>query len=271
MQSGIGIRVYPKQGASTSTGVRQVLEDIHAGTQYREKVGKDLGRLTIEFSFLGRGIGKFYEMTRLTNVLEDDEVWTLEAPSTVPLTLYKNSRRVALSTDGEPEVAFSEATGRTSIKVRAIVNGIWIADGGTYAECTSGSFTVNSTQVIIIPLPVYTRDSDGTVTGLFPVLRLPVQTSGYPLAVRRSDFTRTVPATIGSPVAVVNSDGITEFYQDYDMTSHIHPTPVATVGTSYVYDICSSPSAAFLGGGIDSSATGGIASQQVAWAEVGHS
>jgi hypothetical protein len=217
--------------APVRRNIRQALEALHGGTEHREKTGKDLPRITIEISFLGAGIEKFEQATIITDILDDDDVWTLEAPEDAPMSIYKDAKRAAFSTVSwtlDPQ----EATGRITLTIEAIVNGIWIADSGTYRECTSGYFTLQSTGP-----SVYIRE-DGTNTGATPLVALPLQSTGYPKAIKASDYSEDTPA-LGSTF-VVFIDGGAVVYGNYNMTGYLIPAP-SVAGDVGVYKICSSP------------------------------
>ncbi len=253
------IEIVPTRAPVRRT-VRQSMVAVHGGTESRENVGLDLPRLTFEIVFLGSGIEKFDEANFITQIMDTDDVWTLESPALAPMYLFKTATRIACSTVSwalDP----ADAHGRIVLTIEAVINGIWIADDGEYEECTGGHFTRNAG-------PTYTRQDD-TNTGSTPLVRLPVQSSGYPLAVRASDFARVSPTASGSLVGVLNEDGVTIYYQDYDMTGFLIPAPTAT-GDVGVYEICSSPSRIVLGGGIDlTTVNSGIASGMVGGGMVG--
>lgn len=226
----VEVDIHPTR-APVRRNIRQALEALHGGTEHREKTGKDLPRITIEISFLGAGIEKFEQATIITDILDDDDVWTLEAPEGAPMSIYKNAKRAAFSTVSwtlDPQ----EANGRITLTIEAIVNGIWIADNGTYRECTSGYFTLQSTGP-----SVYIRE-DGTNTGATPLVVLPLQTTGYPKAVKASDYSEDTPALDSTFIVFVDGGAI--IYGNYDMTGYLIPAP-STAGDVGVYKICSSP------------------------------
>lgn len=214
--------------------VHQAKVNQHDGTQYREKVGMALPTLAIDISFLGRGTAKWAQAAYVKQVLEDNEVWTLEAPSLLPVYVFKTEKRAALATDGWTFDA-QKATGRIVLNIQATVDGIWAADGGTYCQATHGSFTR-------IAGGQYRRDSDGVVTGTTPVLRVPRQFTNYPQAVNNV-FQRSQPPLL----ATWTIGGLD--YEDYDMSSFLHPAP-ATEGDVGLYDACLSHDADFLDGPI---------------------
>lgn len=223
---------------SHDMGVRQGTADLHGATEYRERLGKDLPRLSLTFSFIGTDASKFTELEWIQTILEDDAVWTLEAPATdAGITTYLDSKRAALSTSGVSVKIVNRA--RVDVKIDAIVNGIWIGDGGTYCEQVGGNFELTSTGP-----SVYTRD-DGTVTGATPLVRLPKQSPGYPLAVRASDYALIQPTKTATFVTT-DADGQTIIYEDYDFTGFIIPAPTVA-GDVGLYQVCSSPAADFLG------------------------
>lgn len=213
------VRVVPTR-LNTERRVKQVRVDQHDGSQYREKVGLVLPSLSIDIVFGGRGTPKFDEAAYVQQALEDNEVWTLEAPSLLPIYVFKNFKRAAISTESwsfDP----GKATGRVTLTVQAVLNGIWIADGGTYCQGVFGTFTkVTSTT--------FRNDFTGVVDFL-PLLTLPTQTTGYPRAINAS-YSYGVPA-------LYSSTGTT---QTFDMTGFLIPSPT-TVGGVGAYEVCSSP------------------------------
>lgn len=229
----VGVRVYPTR-LTNEQRLRQVRTSIHQGTQDRELVGIDLPTLAVDFTFIGRGDPKFDMLAFVQNILDDDEVWTLEAPSDLPVFVYKNLKRVAMSTDGW-NLDNKKAVSSVALAVQATVNGAWIADGGTYCEPTAGWFTFQANGT-------YLRN-DGVNTGNVPLVRLPEQTGGYPIATELSTFLQ-MQVPIISTVFMVDGRP----YFDFDISQFLHPEPVAT-GDVGVYELCSSPSDDFLDSG----------------------
>lgn len=220
--------------------VRQGYQEIHGGSEYREKLGLKLARAKINFIIQGRDQDALHaQVETITDTLDSDEVWTLETPQGRGVSIYKNNTRAALSTDGNWQVEVRGAN-KISLSINAVINGVWIADGGEFCETLTGNFELQSTGP-----SVYIRD-DGTNTGATPILRVPAQTSGYPLAVRESDFAMAQP-TLTDTIVV---GGLV--YEEYDMTGFLVPEPTSA-GDFGLYEVCSSPSANFLGNDFPSS------------------
>lgn len=224
------VRVVPTRLA-TDRHVKQAKVDQHDGSQYREKIGLALPNLAIDIVFGGRGTPKFDEAAYVQQVLEDDDVWTLEAPSLLPVYVFKNFKRAAVSAESwnfDP----GKATGRVTLAAQALVDGIWVADGGTYCEPIGGHFTLQAGGT-------WLRD-DGVNTGTTPKVRLPQQVFGYALGTNSAYQVSGVP-NVGS----VTIGGLP--YEDFDVTAFLHPLPTV-VGQVGVYDLCSAPTLASLGG-----------------------
>lgn len=203
---------------------------IHAATAHPQKTGLALPRLTIQFSLVGTGDLSALAAT-IANAIEDAEVWTLEAPDDGRTRIFLDEPRIALSTVGfEDDPLGGLARGR--LAVEAIVRGTWIDDGGTFYEEVNGHFTRTGAAA-------YTRQ-DGVATGSAPLLRLPIQSTGYPLAVEESTLDWVVAPLSGTTVI----GGRT--YGDYDLTGLLKPAPA--VGEVGLYTVRSSPTSAFLDG-----------------------
>lgn len=251
------VEVIPTK-ATTSRRTRQSLVDIHGGEQSRQKVGIDLPVKNIEFTFLGADDDDRHdEKDKVVEILDSDDVWTLEAPSGDSIFAYRTFKRAAFSTN---DWADDDLDGHAQavLAIRATVNGAWIADGGTYEECTSGHFTLQADGT-------WLRD-DGVNTGSAPTIELPAQSPGYPQAVQASDYSTAVPAFV-SMRSEVNLEGQSVFHSTYDLTGFLVPTPSAP-GDTGVYQVCSSPGRTFLAGGVDEAEAGGVATAAVGEGEV---
>lgn len=230
----VGVRVYPTR-LTGEQRLRQVRTAQHQGTQDRELVGIDLPSLAIDFSLLGRGDPKFDMLAYIQDILDEDEVWTLDAPSDLSVFVYKNAKRAAMSTDSWA-LDNKKAIAHIGLTVNATVNGLWVADGGTFCEALSGYFTLQAGNT-------WLRD-DGVVTGIKPLIELPDQSAGYPLA--------TTPA-FGSNFLTPTSLRVDEFgrtFKTYDLTGFLVPVP-AVAGDVGVYEVCSSPTIDFLSTAVD--------------------
>lgn len=222
------VRVAPVS-LQVEQSFRQARVPVHADEEFRELLGRDLPQLRISISFLGRGDPKFDVMRAVQDVLDENEVWTLRAPDDKPVFVHKNWKRAVLSADSWSFDA-QKATGRITLSIQATVDGVWIADGGTYCEPVIGSFAFISGE--------YHRD-DGVNTGGMPRLELPDQSAGYPQFLK-PDFTYGLP----DPVSLrVDGDGKT--WKTYNMTGFLTPAP-AVSGDVGVYEGCSSPTLDFL-------------------------
>lgn len=214
---------------------RQVHVPTHMQDDYREALGLSLPSFTISISLLGRGDSKYATLREITDAIDSQEVWTLAAPSDLHVFVYKNFKRAAFSAESwsfDP----GHATGKIVLTINATLNGIWIADGGDYAEPLADSFTLSN-----LAPATYLRGNDGEFTTPLPLLKLRLQVAGYPLAVRLSDLTwATVPVT-----NTYVEDGIT--YGDYNMTGFLHPAPVAVndVGAFHVLSAPYEPAGTF--------------------------
>lgn len=236
--------------------------DLLGGGVDRQRTNKQLGSMTVEFTLLGRGTDKFDRLDAIVAVVEDDDVWSLQAPVPDPIYAYRNVKRVALSTE-KWDVDLMQATGAIKITVTANVEGIWIADGGAYCETVTGWFDYNGST--------YTRQPDGFNTGATPLLELPEQTTGYPKGVRASDFAEvTIPGPDSIRYETLPS-GDTVTYASYDMTDYVVPA-ISGSGDTGRFKVCSSPTDAFLSGGEGTLGTlseVGIGSQQIASFQIG--
>ena len=236
--------------ASTTTRTRQSLTDLHTRNQKRQRVGIDLPVKTIEFTFIGRGTEKWDLYTDIKTVLDNDEVWTLKAPD--DYFVHNNAQRAAFSSDS---VTMNDENGLSKISVRAqaIVNGVWVADGGGYCENVTGYFK-NVDGIMYL-------NDEVNPGGNGANLVLPKQVSGYPVATTTT-FGSSQPPLLSS----FTLDGLP--YEIYDMTNHIVPASVFD-GDAHLFSVCQSPHIEFLDGLTDSStptgqATSGIGSFPVA-------
>lgn len=215
----VGVKVVPTR-LTAEQRIRQVQVAIHDDEDIREMVGADLPTVVVEMQFHGRGEDKFDVLSFVQGVLESDEVFTLAAPALKPAFVFKNFKRAALSCENWNFDA-KKATGSIALTFTSIVNGIWIADGGTYCEGVYGTFTKATATTI--------RNDFTGVVDFLPLLTLPTQTVGYPRAVNTS-YSYGVPALYSSTATT----------QTFDMTGFLIPAPVA-IGAVGVYELCSSP------------------------------
>lgn len=222
----VGVRVVPTR-LTAEQRLRQVQVAIHDDEDVREMVGADLPTIQVEMQFHGRGDGKFDVLAFVQGILETDEVFTLTAPALKPAFVFKNFKRAALSCEAWTFDS-KKATGSVALTFTSIVNGIWITDGGTFCEQVVGHF-------LQVTANTYERD-DGVVTALKPLLTLPMQTTGYPQAIK-NDYTTGQPPLYASDATT----------QTFDMTDYLTPA-LAGVNSVGVYEVCSSP--ADPGGGI---------------------
>ncbi len=229
--------------ASLSQRVRQDYADIYGGTQVTQRLGKDLPQRTIEFVIQGVGTTKYETLSWITDILEDEDVLTIQAPAETKMYLYKTVIRSPVRTNSI-DVDDRGAHGTITLRVNVTILGIWIADGGNYCYDFAGSFTLTS--------GTYLRD-DGTNTGSVPTINLPEQTAGYPLGIRASDFAE-VQLTMVSYTTIESPDGRPLIIQTYSLDGFLIPEPVDD-GDVGAYQVCSSPTEAYLSGGDSLAAT----------------
>lgn len=255
------VRTVPT-GLKYGKSINHAKTNLLGGSVDRQRLNKDMASITIEFILLGRGDDKFERLDQIIGVIEDDDVWSLQAPTDASVFAYREEKRVALSTE-QWDTDLQRATGAIRLTVQANVEGIWLADGGTYCEIVTGWFDYDGSN--------YTRQPDGIGTGTTPLLELPEQTSGYPIGVRASDFAEVVIPGPDSIRLETTPTGDTITYESFDMTGFLVPAP-ATSGDTGRFKVCSSPTDAFLSGGEGSLGVlvaAGIGSQQIASFEIG--
>lgn len=221
---------------SASVSITQDRRQLHNGSEKRTRAGKLLPTLNIQFDVIGYGEGKFTDLDTILDIVEDDDVWTLEAPSDHAVTVYRSSKRAALATDS---IDYTVHHGKSLVTVRlsAIVDGIWISDGGTYCQTFNGNVTRNTAS---------DYDTVGGVEDLtaqtLPLIKLPEQSAGYPKGIHGTTFALT---TLDEPVSIeVDGDIV---YAYYDLTDFI-VSPLTSNGDVGLFEICSSPESGFLGG-----------------------
>lgn len=229
------VTVLPASFRSSVT-VRQDRRKIHDGTEKRTRNGKELSSINVQFDFYGRGNLKYDELDDLLTIVEDEDVWTLEAPSDHIVYLWRNKKRAAMATE-TVNYSIEKGTQLLTVTISCIVDGIWIADGGSYFQEYNGNILRNTAT---------NYDTDGGVADLtgrtVPTIKLPEQTAGYPRAVRESDF---AVVQLPAPISTVLESGVN--YAFYNMTGFLFP-PLSADGAVGLFEVYSSPTANFLSG-----------------------
>lgn len=220
----------------TNVSVYQDVRRLNDGTEVRQRTGKALPSISITFSVFSKAEDHHTTVTRILSILEDDEVWTLDAPSGDSLYVYKEDKRAAFSTES---IRIRTHKGRhvTDVEVRALLNGVWIADSGDYYETIHGNATRNTSTD-------YDTETDHLTVGqtgkTVPTIRLPEQTAGYPIGIRESDF---AAVQLGAPTSTEVVGGQT--FEFYDITNFVIPS-LAADGDVGLWEIRSSPTVGFL-------------------------
>lgn len=228
--------------SSTRTAVRQSVDARLGLSDSSQRVGRDLPRKSITFTFRGsKSAAKATSFESVWAQVRDAQAFTLEAPS--GQTVFKTFRRAAFQARRlSHPAAPGQGLVRMDLRLEATVLGAWIADGGDYChdhilgqDGASGFFTKNGDG---------TWSHNGTAnTGTIPTIELPDQTSGYPLGVTSTFQEATIPSTDSR--TIVGADGSNITVRTYDLTGFLIPTPTAT-GDRGLFRVCSSPTSDFL-------------------------
>lgn len=230
------VEVEVQDADATPLIKRNTKQDETEGRQVTGNEGQDLGERTLTFVIINNApdTGRphhYDEMERVLSTLEDNDTVLLQSPDVTRQQLARAFRAFPIIWF-EPERAQvpQETRTRLQVPVEGTVVGVPHGVGGDDELCITGTFEFDGTD--------YTRD-DGTNTGSNPLVQLPEQRNGYPLARKRSDFSRSQPP-LDSTVIVESDDGTSREEEKYDMSDFIIPN-ATSAGEAANYEICSSP------------------------------
>lgn len=209
-------------------------EKLPEESEAHQHAGSDDARLSFTFRLVGPTPDIWTELDYIQDQITGDTVWTLANQDT-DVRLWRDARRLALRTvNTDPQV--KDGINHCDLAIQAVVVGEWRADTGTYTEAVSGDFEQQSDGS-------YT-DEDGTDWDK-PLVELPEQESGYPLAFQASDFSKAQPS-LDSTFEKTDRDGNVQQWERYDLSGFLIPEPSAT-GDVGVYELESSPAQRWLG------------------------
>ncbi len=213
---------------------RLVSEKLPEEGEAHQHAGSDDARLSFTFRLVGPTPDIWTELDFIQGLVEGDTVWTLTNEDT-DVRLWRDSRRLALRTEqATPEV--KDGINHCDLRIDAVVVGAWRTDGGSYTEPISGSFEQQGDGSF--------DDEDGT-NWANPIVELPEQETGYPLAFKASDFSKAQP-TLDSTVEKTDRDGRVRTWERWDLSNFLIPAPSST-GDVGVFELESSPAERFLG------------------------
>lgn len=224
-----------------TTQIRQTYDANLAGGEQRRKDGKDRPRVMLKIQLTGPTADVHAEAEFITALLEGNDPVTLESTTQA---LWRGKNRVALGINSiDEDIIDSDECMVYDITIQATIDGVWMADGGDFCFETGGSF-----RAFTDPPVQFVRD-DGTVTGLTPLVEMPEQMPGYPLAINST--TRQYEEVPG-PESITyeqTRDGTVRVLETYDFSNYLlrELPDEEDEGASHQFISC--PSSAYLDGG----------------------
>jgi hypothetical protein len=219
------------------TGERLHAQGVPEGEKRFDHAGQDKPQLQLRFRITGSKPDIYQEVGHIQGEVEKGTVWTLEEPSDVDVRLWRDKDRIALLTASTRQLA-RDGINHVDVVITAKVLGEWQADGGDYVEEMEGHFTQQSDGSF--------TDEEGSNWSGGPIVEVPQQEEGHPLAVRRSDLQQAEPPWMET-ITTTDRDGDVTRRERYDLTGFHLPEMTQTDDVAQ-FELKSSPAVEYLSG-----------------------